>query len=279
MSLSNKEFFNYMNKYTKLTQNFTFKSPNISTYPIKKNPKFLSIQYLKQINNKSDNKDNNDNIKINNSNSSNYINFNKINNYDNNNNNEEKTIQEKPYGFKYNKTRIIYDKSKIKAKSSLYKHNNSFLNITNLPNQKNRNKKNLYYKYSSIKEEKIKNKTFKYFSEGAFLHSQSGVQIHHSIISSLDNKIKNKNSSIIIKDYDLNNNIQILYDIIQNFKTDLSTNKTIKYNIANYYKNENFYFQVDIESLCLKFINQEEDIEHTTSNLNFHKLYLPFIYW
>ena len=49
VTLSNRTFFNYMNKYTKLTQNFTFKIPDILNYPKKKNPKYLSIFNLQKI--------------------------------------------------------------------------------------------------------------------------------------------------------------------------------------------------------------------------------------
>ena len=140
MTLSNKAFFNYMNKYTKLTQNFTFKTPNISIYPKKKNPKYLPISYLEKFGNNSLKEENvKDNEKINNED---YVNFNVLNlnneeqnifkNDDEYNDNEEDNmIKEKPYGFKYKDTRIIYDKSKLRVKSSLYKSNSEF-NLTNI---------------------------------------------------------------------------------------------------------------------------------------------------
>jgi len=48
MALSNKAYFNYMDKYAKLTQNFSFKTPNLSFYPKKKDENYLPIFYLKK---------------------------------------------------------------------------------------------------------------------------------------------------------------------------------------------------------------------------------------
>jgi hypothetical protein len=70
--------------------------------------------------------------------------------------------------------------------------------------------------------------------------------------------------------------------MIKNIKniTDLSSTKTMKYNIKNYYQNENLSFQVDIESICFKFINQEENKVKENSDLvdKPQRLYLPFAY-
>ena len=180
MTLSNKSFFNYMNKYTKLTQNFTFKTPNISLYPKKKNPKYLSIFYLQKIGYKppeeeklKDNQKNDNNNIFDNLNDIEQVNlFNNNNNLDNVNeiDNENNIIKEKPYGFKYKDTRIVYDKSKMRVKSSLFRNNNSDFNLTNInPNQTYKNKTNFHFHIS--KEEKRRNKVFKYFYEGDFLKS------------------------------------------------------------------------------------------------------------
>jgi hypothetical protein len=59
MTLSNKAYFNYMDKYTKLTQNFSFKKPNLSFYPNKKNENYLPIFYLKKVSSKNNSNDNN----------------------------------------------------------------------------------------------------------------------------------------------------------------------------------------------------------------------------
>ena len=43
ITLSQHSFSKYMNTYTKLTQTYTYKSPSISYYPLRKNKKFLPI--------------------------------------------------------------------------------------------------------------------------------------------------------------------------------------------------------------------------------------------
>ena len=283
ITLSNKAFFNYMNRYTKLTQNFTFKTPNISIYPKKKNPKYLPISYLEKFGNNNLKEENvKDNEKINNED---YINFNvlNLNNEDQNifknddeynDNEEDNTIKEKPYGFKYKDTRIIYDKSKIRVKSSLYKGNSEF-NLTNIRPNINY-KKRTNFNFFMNKGEKKRNKVFKYFCEGDFLRNEKNRPM--SNYSHINNK--NKKNNIVINDYDINNNIQILYDMIKNIKNinTISTNKTMKYNIKNYYKKQDYSFQVDIESLCLKFIIQDINEEENKENNKSQKLYLPFEY-
>ena len=293
LTLSNKSFFNYMNKYTKLTQNFTFKIPNVLIYPRKKNPKYLPIFYLQKIGyNKDDKKDNNKE-KMNNDYSNNN-NFNEYNNLDNvnylnkyNENENDNTIKEKPYGFKFKDTRIVYDKSKIRVKSSLFKSNSSNFNITNInPSQNFKNRTN--YNFHISKEEKKRNKLFKYFYEGDFLQDQTQrPQSHFQIF---EKKKKNNNNNIIIKDYNINNNIQILYEMIKDINNknnieNLSWNKTMKYNIKNYYKREDFSYQIDINSVCLKFINQDTNTNKSKKNNyskndtnNSQKLYIPFEY-
>ena len=313
MTLSNRSFFNYMSKYTKLTQNFTFKTPNISIYPKKKNPKYLSIFYLqkvgfdknfeKEIIN-DDNKTNNNEINFDNLDNINDINkFAPINFDDNlvnikdnndiendnedNKDNEENMIKEKPYGFKYKDTRIVYDKSRMRVKSSLFRNNNSDFNLTNInPSKTFKNRTNFNFHIS--KEEKRRNKIFKFFYEGDFLETPNQrppMRIPHDLIKNNNRK----NNNIVINDNDVNNNIQILYDMIKNIKNinDFSTNKSIKYSIRNYYKREDFSFQLDIESICLKYKTQdlnesENNINNkngsANENNNSQKLYLPFFY-
>ena len=302
MTLSNRSFFNYMNKYTKLTQNFTFKTPNISMYPKKKNQKYLPISYLEKIGYKNLQQDINDENKNNYNNNENiedkFNNLNYFNNFDkvnldeignenndeyDNNDDRDNTIKEKPYGFKYKDTRIIYDKSKMRVKSSLFRSNNSEFNLTNInTNQNFKNKTN--FNFHINKEEKRRNKIFKYFYEGDFLQIQN--QRPQSQIPHIKEKNKRKRN-IVINDNDVNNNIQMLYDMIKNIKNvnNFETNKSIKYNIKNYYKKEDFSFQADIESLCLKYINQnfnlnESEIKDNNSKniSSSQKLYLPFSY-
>ena len=75
--------------------------------------------------------------------------------------------------------------------------------------------------------------------------------------------------------------------MIKNIKNvnNFETNKSMKYNIKNNYKNQDFSFQADIESLCLKYINQnfnlnESEIKDNNSKniSSSQKLYLPFSY-
>ena len=302
MTLSNRSFFNYMNKYTKLTQNFTFKTPNISMYPKKKNQKYLPISYLEKIGYKNLQQDINDENKNNNNNNENiedkFNNLNDFNNFDrvnlddienennvvyDNNEDRDNVIKERPYGFKFKDTRIIYDKSKMRVKSSLFRSNNSEFNLTNInTNQNFKNKTN--FNFHINKEEKRRNKIFKYFYEGDFLQNQN--QRPQSQIPHIKEKNKRK-KNIVINDNDVNNNIQMLYDMIKNIKNvnNFETNKSMKYNIKNYYKKEDFSFQADIESLCLKYINQnfnlnESEIRGNNSKniSSSQKLYLPFSY-
>ena len=301
MALSNRSFFNYMNKYTKLTQNFTFKTPNISMYPKKKNQKYLPISYLEKIGYKNlqqdindenkNNYNNNENIENKFNNLNDFNNFDKVNldhiekeNNDEYDKNEDRDniIKEKPYGFKFKDTRIIYDKSKMRVKSSLFKSNNSEFNLTNI-NTNHKNKTN--FNFHINKEEKRRNKIFKYFYEGDFLQNQN--QRRQSQIPHIKEKNKRK-KNIVINDNDVNSNIQMLYDMIKNIKNvnNFETNKSMKYNIKNNYKNQDFSFQADIESLCLKFINQncnliESEIKDNNNSKNIsssQKLYLPFSY-
>ena len=288
VTLSNRTFFNYMNKYTKLTQNFTFKIPDILNYPKKKNPKYLSIFNLQKIgySNVSTEKSNfNDKININNTTTDNNSDYNIIDkmNFSNNekqNESEDNYIIKKPYGFKYGDTRIVYDKSKMRVKSSLFRNNNTNFNLTKInTNQNYKNRSN--YNFHISKEEKKRNKIFNYFYEGDFLQNQNQrTQSNYNVL-----KKKRKNNNIIINDYDVNNNFQILYDMIKQIKNikKYPANKSMKYNIKNYYKKEDFSFQVDIDSICLKFINQDKSVNenkgiNSKSDNNSQKLFIPFDY-
>ena len=297
MTLSNKSFFNYMNKYTKLTQNFTFKIPDIFNYPRKKNPKYLSILYLQKFGYKDVDNENkkifNDNTKSNSYNTIDFNGFEKISNISNINSKKEKekenekkenVIKKKPYGFKYGDTRIVLDKNKMRVKSSLFRSSNSGINITNINmNQNFKNRTNFNFYIS--KEEKKRNKIFNYFYEGDFL--QNGNQMNQRPQSKYQTlEAKKIADKIIINDYDVNNNIQILFDMIKDIKkknrNNVVTSKSMNYNIKNYFKKEDFTFHIDIESICLKFINQEDVNKSKYSNENnekkSQKLFLPFEY-
>ena len=246
MTLSNRAFFNYMNKYSKLTQYFTFKIPSILSYARKKNPKYLPLFSLQKIshrnntdNDEDERKNNNqENIKNNESNIFEYKYVNKSCRMK-----EKDKIKKKPYGFKYKDTKIILDKTKIKEKPSLFKIRDSNINITNIiPTKKIKNIKNrANINFHTSKEEKKKSKIFNYFYEGDFLHSAQTQRVK-SNIQSRDTKNKNKNNTVIINDYDINNNIQLLYDMIKDIKAikNHTFQKTMKYDIKKYYKKEDF---------------------------------------
>ena len=83
--LSNKIFSKYMNNYIGLTQDYCFKSPSNSIYPIKKNYHLLPLNGRGNLG-YDENKTNNDNIK--------------------------NSVIEKSYGYKYKKTKIIINDTK-----------------------------------------------------------------------------------------------------------------------------------------------------------------------
>ena len=95
--LSNKIFSKYMDNYVGQTQDFCFKNPGNTLYPLKKNYQYLPVN-IKGISNNDGHKDDN-----------------------NNNENEDNSIVVKPYGFKYKKTRIVINNIKDKE----FYHNNS----------------------------------------------------------------------------------------------------------------------------------------------------------
>ena len=87
--LSNKIFSKYMDNYVGQTQDFCFKNPGNTIYPLKKNYQYLPLN-IKGTSNNDGHKD------------------------DNNNENKDNSIVVKPYGFKYKKTRIVINNIKDK---------------------------------------------------------------------------------------------------------------------------------------------------------------------
>ena len=83
--LSSKIFSKYMNNYVGLTQDFCFKSPSNTIYPIKKNFHLLPLNAQRNLD-LNENKTYNDNI--------------------------TNSVIEKPYGYKYKKTKIIINNTK-----------------------------------------------------------------------------------------------------------------------------------------------------------------------
>ena len=80
--LSSKIFSSYMENYTGQTQEYCFKSPSITFYPLKKNYHLLPLNARKNLNSSEENKTALEN-------------------------NTTNKVLEKPYGYKYKKTRIF----------------------------------------------------------------------------------------------------------------------------------------------------------------------------
>lgn len=97
LAVSKDKYLNYVNKYARLTQNFCFKSPNILSYPIKKNKKFLPIT----------SKSNETPPKTEKNNNSNHI-F--LSYMSDSNSKTNKVVENKPYGYKYGETKIVLEK-------------------------------------------------------------------------------------------------------------------------------------------------------------------------
>ena len=102
MVLSNITFSKYINNYVEYTQDYCFKSPKNSFYPLKKNFQYLPIS--------------NDNVAQ--------------KNLKKNKSALDFKIKETPYGFKYGNTRIIIDKEKIKNKKYEEKKAKIFRNFS-----------------------------------------------------------------------------------------------------------------------------------------------------
>ena len=107
VTLSSRLYGNYINYYTNITQEHTFKNPQVENYPLLKNQKYLPITsqtYNKEktFNENENNKYQND---INNTNSI-FLSYMKETK------SRKKYIQEKPYGFKYGTTKIRFDRAK-----------------------------------------------------------------------------------------------------------------------------------------------------------------------
>ena len=100
MVLSNITYVNYINSYSNLTQYYTFKSPNIESYPIRKNEKYLPI--ISQPNFRNITSPNNRVDSF-------FFNFIKEDEM------TKKNVVKKPYGYKYGKTKIVLDRLLLKS--------------------------------------------------------------------------------------------------------------------------------------------------------------------
>jgi len=99
ITLSNESYSNYINYYCNLTQDHTFKTPRISSYPLRKNEKYLPI--TSQQNYGNSNASGGDSI---------FLNFMKETDQ-----NTIKNIEKKPYGYKYGETKIRIDRKRAKS--------------------------------------------------------------------------------------------------------------------------------------------------------------------
>ena len=106
VTLSSQLYGNYINFYSNITQEYTFKTPHVTKYPLLKNEKYLPItlqNFSTDKNNKTEKKkliiDNNNTKSI-------FLSFMRETK------NRKKVIEEKPYGFKYGNTKIRFDRAK-----------------------------------------------------------------------------------------------------------------------------------------------------------------------
>ena len=304
VTLSSESFSRYMKNKNNIRE-YTFKTRQISPYFLKENvsgkntkritnKKFPNIYYKKLgisefIKGKNKDKDNliskrnyesesviNSIEKLDN-NPVNYHNISEINNEEENN-----TVKEMPYGFKYKDTKIIYDKSKLGGIKSILFHkeeessnlfgNTAFNNVTEILKDikgKPKFKKKFEKSFFSVlfeKKEVEKNNTFKFFFEGDFLEKNSF------------RKITKENKEFILKNEEANNYLNELYQICKNIEKFNAKDvaREMKYNLKKYNHNEDFSFDLNIQSLCLKFINQNNINE--TIKIKPQKLILPFTY-
>ena len=198
--------------------------------------------------------------------------------------NENNNIEEMPYGFKYKNTRIILDKDKLgPIKSAIFPDDNKinniyddeFKNITNIKEIKKEKKKEKEKKYilKDIlkKKEEEKNDKFKFFFDGDFLEKNKKL-------------LKQKNKTEFILKYEESNNcLADLYDICKNIEkfNGKDFQRKMIYNIKNNNHTEEFDYDLTLNSLCLKFIEQNKNKDkNLDGNIKekSHKVFLPFTY-
>ena len=245
--MENKKLPNLL--YKKIENNFNKKNiPRKSSFP---SDKKIKLNHTKKIDN-------------------NYINFNNISSMINKEE-ENSTIKETPYGFKYKETRIIYDKSKINViKSAIFndEKNLEYNNITEFTRRKSfkENFRKSFHKANSAKKEKEKNNTFKFFLEGDFLYKNK-------------NYIKSiKKKEFLLKNEEAINYLNELYEICKDIEKFNAKNfmRKMKFNLKLYYHKEDFSFEINLLSICLKFIKQDELKKENKEKPQ--KIYLPFTY-
>ena len=155
MTLSNELYLNYMDYYSNLTQDYCFKSPKVSNYPIRKNEKYLSIKSQQKFNQSS---------KGENPSKNNIIFFDYMR--ENEKKGLKKEIEIKPYGFKYGETKIRIGKKRVESARQCHINGKEFQNLCESGIYESKLLKQIGLKNIDIynsKEEK--NKNFNFFNE------------------------------------------------------------------------------------------------------------------
>ena len=254
----------------KILPNLTYKKSDIHEF----------IKERKNINHYNSERNKDINIKI--------VDNDSLDDIDSNEENENNNIEEMPYGFKYKNTRIILDKDKLgPIKSAIFPEDNNininninddeFNNITNLKeikrekSEKEKTEKEKIYILKNIlkKKEEEKNNTFKFFFDGDFL--EKNIKL-----------LKKKNKTEFVLKYEESNDyLAELYDICKNMEkfNGKDFSRKMIYNIKNNNHTEEFYYELTLNSLCLKFIEQNKN-KNLDENIKekSHKVFLPFTY-
>ena len=277
VTLSNLKYKSYLSRYDKITKENSFKTPDNSFYPKRKNLKYLPIsnEFKKLLENKS-----NENIfKITNG-FQNINNENCVKNLLDESINKKSIIEEKPYGFKYNDTRIITDRTKFKKILSNK-------NLINYSSSKIYKKLKINLLRNKDREFQLKNNNlFLSFSNGTFFENNNKISVEKNNDTELQQfrpydfeYTGNEN-----KEYNLNKekNIAFLFKELKNFpiyKTNFFNDnlykRKIEYNIQTHLK-KHLNFSLEIKSIYIKFI--EIKPKDNLKKINSQKIYFPCYY-
>ena len=211
--LSSKIFSKYMDNYIGQTQDFCFKAPGNTIYPLKKNYQYLPINFQK---NESINLPFDDNQK----------------DFEN----EINSVVEKPYGFKYKKTKIILNKDKE------------------------------FYRQNS--QEKMKSKIFMNFSEGNY---HSNELLKEFGINNID---INNNIDVKKNNFDYLKESLVTIHSLQNFETTNSIEFKIKNHFNN--EDVQFNMNIFSLCFKFYEIKEENEEKKSMKMLKKQKLYFPF---
>jgi len=103
VTLSSQLYGNYINVYSNITQDHTFKTPRVTKYPLLKNEKYLPITLHPSTAKETSKEKASTSTDVSNSIFLSYMKEIKQ---------RKKVIEEKPYGFKYGQTKIRFDRAK-----------------------------------------------------------------------------------------------------------------------------------------------------------------------